>query len=235
MSENGHRRRREVWIGHDHRQPLSYNVMRYSVESNASKPVPVNGLFINQLPMSRQGATEFTFSRFLVPYLMDYEGIGIFCDEDQAVTGDIWELFAYASKLKDWDVAVMKDQERFEWPSVMIFNNANCTTLTPEFVDDEENTLFDFAWTKEERIESFPEIWNHCCGMKPPREDAKLYHWTQGIPYWTECRGLREDEIWFQAYQTMLKSVEWIELHHDTWHFKPVMARFLANYGLKIS
>ena len=207
--------------------------MRYSVESNASKPISVNGLFLDQLPITRQGATEFTFSRFLVPYLMDFEGIGVFFDEDQVCVGDVWELFRFCSHIRDeWDVAVVKDQPQFEWPSVMAFNCANLTHMTPDFVEDEANTLFDFAWTTNDRISDLPGVWNHCVGYQAPKE-AKLYHYTQGVPFWPECRGLPEDQYWFEGYENMVRSVDWIELHHGTKHFMPVMKRMFARYGIK--
>jgi hypothetical protein len=231
---NGNGRRCAVYIGHDSRQPLSYNCMRYSVESNASSPISVNGLFLHQLPITRQKATEFTFSRFLVPWLMDFEGFGLFCDEDMVVTGDVWELFSYCSKIDgEWDVAMMTNQPPFEWPSVMMFNNRNLKHITPEYVEDEKNRFFDFAWTTKERVADLPEEWNHGCGMMPPKE-AKLYHFSQGIPYWTECRGLHEDEKWFEAMQNMTRSANFVDLHKETRHFPVVMSRFLAQYGLKI-
>lgn len=164
---------------------------------------------------------------------MGFEGIGIFADEDMVVTGDIQELFAHLAKLDDWDVAVMQDQPQFEWPSVMAFNNANLTHLTPEFVDNELNSMFDFAWTSPEKIASLPSEWNHCVGYMTPKP-AKLYHYTQGIPFWPECRGLPEDEHWFEAFDEMKKSVDWIDLHSGTKHFAPVMARHLAKYGISI-
>src|SRR5512139_3916563 len=110
---------KQVWIGHDPRQPLSYNVMRYSVERHASKPISVNGLMLKQLPMKRQGATEFSFSRFLVPHLSEFVGYSMFADEDMVVRGDVHELFEHISQDEQHDVWVVKDQERFEWPSVM--------------------------------------------------------------------------------------------------------------------
>jgi len=224
---------RQVWIGHDHRQPLSTNVMRYSIERHASKPILIGSLIIDQMPISREGATQFTFSRWLVPWLMDYEGIGIFADEDMVVRGDIHELFDFCEKIEGpWDVAVMKDQAMFEWPSVMVFNNKSCKKLTPEFVQDDANPMFGFGWT--DKVVSFPSEWNHCVGMTKPDMDAKLYHWTQGIPYWTECRGLPEDPYWFEEYEKTIHSVEWVELHRHTKHFMPVMTRFLANYGIKV-
>ena len=42
---------RTVFIGHDPRQPLSYNVMKYSVERHASRPISTVGLILDQLPM----------------------------------------------------------------------------------------------------------------------------------------------------------------------------------------
>lgn len=227
---------RMVFIGHDPRQPLSYNVMRYSIERHATRPVPITGLILDQLPISRQGATEFTFSRFLVPHLMGFEGIGLFADEDMVVRGDIFELLDWCANIEDpqWTVAVRKDQPPFEWPSVMVFNCKNLTHLTPEFVQDEANPMFGFGWTEEDTIVSFPPEWNHCCGMMAPNLDAKLFHWTQGIPYWTECRGLPEDDFWFEEYAEMIKSVQWVELHRNTKHFGAVMERFLTQYGLNV-
>lgn len=224
---------RQVWIGYDERQPLGSQVMGHSIKRHATKPVLVGDLMINQLPISRTGATSFTYTRWLVPWLMGYEGIGIFCDEDMAVRGDIHELFDYCETLEDWDVAVMKEQEPYEWPSVIVFNNERCKKLTPEFVEDEGNPMFGFGWT--DKVASFPKAWNHCVGYAPnPEPEAKLYHWTQGIPYWTEVRGLPEDDIWMEEFQTSIHSCEWVQIHRHTKHFEPVMRRFLAGYGLRI-
>jgi hypothetical protein len=208
--------------------------MRYSVESHASRPISVNGLHLHQLPISRVGATEFTYSRFLVPWLMGFEGLGLFCDEDQVMEGDVHELFTYCAKRLDepWDVAVVRnEQHRYEWSSVMVFNNKNLTNLTPEFVEDKNNRMFDFAWAKN--VADLPKEWNHLCGLEPEKE-AKLYHFSQGIPYWKETRGLPEDPHWFRAFESVVKSEEWIAFHKDTIHFKPVMRRFLSGYGLNI-
>jgi hypothetical protein len=226
-------RTRAVYIGHDSRQPLAYNVMRYSIERHASRPISVNGLHLHQLPISRVGATEFTYSRFLVPWLMDFQGYGLFCDEDMVVEGDVWELFSYCTKRldPDWDVALVKHEQQYEWPSVMVFNNERLKHLTPEYIDDKNNRLFDFAWAQN--VAEIPAEWNHLCGMQDPKP-AKLYHFSQGIPYWKETRGLVEDPHWFDAFEAMVKSEEWIAFHKDTIHFKPVMRRYLKNYGLSL-
>jgi len=224
-----------VFVGTDKRDPLFHHVMRHSVERHTEDPeVIVRLLEINKLPIDRCGATEFTFSRFLCPWLCDYEGLSIFCDNDQVVVGDITELFEFCSQLEDWDVCVMKDQARFEWPSVIVFNNENLKHLTPEFIQDDTNSMYGFQWVDEERVKNFPMEWNFCVGYADDDPHAKLIHWTQGPPYWPETKGFDVDKHWWTEYHDMLRCPPWIELHRGTKHFKPVMQRFLANYGVKI-
>ena len=70
--------------------------------------------------------------------------MAIFMDADIVVTGDVAELAAQADGMHA--VQVMHDQPRFEWPSVMVFNNALCRELTPEFVNEPKNRLLDLEW-----------------------------------------------------------------------------------------
>ena len=118
-----------VFIGYDPRQPLAYNVLQHSIVRHSSRPVAITPLILSQLPMKRRGLTEFTFSRFLVPYLCGFKGKALFLDADMVVTGDISELFEQDEL---YAVAVQQDQPKFEWPSVMFFNCGACIRLTPE-------------------------------------------------------------------------------------------------------
>ena len=213
-----------VFIGVDPRQPLSYNVLQQSIRRHASVPVSIVALHLHQLPIKRRGLTEFTYSRFLVPYLSGYTGQSVFLDADQVVTGDIKELFD--AKDLDCSVQVMQEQPKFEWASVMLFNNAKCMTLTPEFIDDESNVLFDLAWAN--KVGTLPPEWNHCVGYMEPKE-SQLYHYTQGIPYWYETRGLVEDKYWFDEYQMLAKTVSWSELMGNSVHAKPVIRRLFKR------
>lgn len=219
-----------VFVGYDDRSPLSYNVMRHSLERHGGLGIQVKGLFIKQLPITRQGATEFTYSRFLVPWLCDYKGFAVFCDQDQVVTSDIAELVESVRNGSS-DVYVNKAQVEFEWPSVMVFNCEKCTTLTPDYVQNNK-WLFSFEWASE--VGSFSPEWNHPVGMKSAMKNTKLYHFTQGIPYWPECSGLDEDEFWWSEYRDMVRTAGWIDLHRNTKHFPHVMKRFLTKYGLSI-
>ena len=71
-----------VFIGYDDRQPVAYNVLQFSIATRSSRPVTITPLIINQLPIKRTGLTPFTFSRFLVPWLCDYQGTALFLDID---------------------------------------------------------------------------------------------------------------------------------------------------------
>lgn len=204
-----------VFIGRDPRQPLAYNVLANSIIDHASVPVEIIALSLKALPMKRQGLTEFTFSRFLVPYLCNFEGTAVFLDADMVVTGDIKELFACADGKSS--VQVNKKQDKFEWPSAMLFNCEHCKMLTPEYIDNPRNTCFGMEWATS-GVGSFPEEWNFCCPYSGNSETAKLYHYTQGIPAWKETRGKPEDKFWFSAYKSMIHTVSFQELMGNSVH-----------------
>jgi len=186
--------------------------------------VQITPLMLSQLPISRRGLTEFTFSRFLVPYLCGYVGSALFMDADMVVSGDVAELIDSADLA--YDVQVMHEQDRFEWASLMLFNNARCTVLTPEYIDDTEHNPLELTWARS--IGDIPREWNHCVGYEPPR-DAKLYHYTQGIPCWPETSGLPEDEVWHKALDAATYTVTWKELMGHSVHAKPTLRRFIAD------
>jgi putative alpha-1,2-mannosidase len=212
-----------VFIGYDPRQPLAYNVLQHSIFRHASVPVSITALKLDQLPISRRGLTEFTFSRFLVPYLCCYGGPAVFMDADVVVTGDIAELFAQSDT--QYAVQVMQNQPQFEWPSVMLFNCYQAKKLTPEWVGDVANKPFKLdSWGK---VGTFSDEWNHCVGYAEPRTNAKLYHYTQGIPIWNETRGLPEDAAWIEEYQLMTKTCGWSELMGGSVHAEATLKRWM--------
>jgi hypothetical protein len=204
-----------VFIGRDPRQPIAYNVLADSIIRHASKPVSITALSLKTLPIKRRGLTEFTFSRFLPPWLCGYEGRALFLDADMVVTGDVAELDEMELTAP---VHVMQDQARFEWASAMLFDCSKCGVLTPEYVNDARNTLLDLAWA--DSVGALPREWNHCCGYAEPRTDAKLYHFTKGIPIWRETRGNVEDAVFHEAYKHMLHSVSHAELMGNSVHVR---------------
>lgn len=215
----------KVFIGYDPRQPLAYNVLQHSIVRHASKPVSITPLILRQLPIKRRGLTEFTYSRFLVPYLCGFRGKAVFMDADIVVNGDIVELFEEGGMSA---VSVMQEQPKFEWASVMLFNCGACLRLTPEFIEDEANQLFDLSWAPY--VGAIAPEWNHCVGYQEPKA-AKLYHYTQGLPCWDVTRGLPEDEAFDREAELLTESVGWYDLMGSSVHREPVLRRMLKRYG----
>jgi hypothetical protein len=115
----------------------------------------------------------------------------------------------------------------------MLFDNELCTKLSPSYVNDTRNKLYDFTWA-EHGVGEFAREWNQCVGYMEVSDTAKLYHYTQGLPCWVETAGLPEDTHWHKAYEEMVATVPWADLMGRSVHAKPVMKRFLRRYGLNI-
>src|SRR6185503_17813923 len=142
-------------------------------------------------------STQFSFSRFLVPFLCGYEGWALFTDCDMLVLDDIAKLWAlrderYAVQVVKHvhvpkeDVkflgAVQTRYEKKNWSSVMLMNCAKCTALTPDYVNNASGLeLHQFKWLAGDHlIGELPPRWNHLVGFDPPRPDAGLVHFTTG-------------------------------------------------------
>src|SRR2546422_18368 len=119
----------KVFLGFDPRQPVAFQVLAHSIWAHASQPVEIVRLQLPHLaPFTRRGLTDFTFSRFLVPYLSDYRGLSIFLDSDILCRADLYELIDIASH-QPVQVSVVNHERTFERPSVMVFHNNGCTIL----------------------------------------------------------------------------------------------------------
>lgn len=205
----------KVFIGYDPRQPVSYNVLQQSIMRNSTKPVSITGLVLEQLPLKRTGLTPFTYTRFLVPYLCNYEGWGLFLDSDMLVEGDIAELFSYQDDR--YSVMVSKNKHKFEWASVILYNCSKCKILTPEYIETAQK-LHTMDWLLEGQIGNLPPEWNHLVGYDTPRENPKLVHFTQGNPCFPETIDSEHSEKWHAEHQFSNSAYPWIELMGPSVH-----------------
>lgn len=217
----------KIYIGYDGREAAAFNVLAYSIHRRASAPVTIAPLMLSQLrglfhrerhPLQ---STDFSFSRFLAPYLSDYTGWSIFMDCDMLVLDDIAKLWA----LRDERYAVMavkhhhvpKEERKFlnepqtkyekkNWSSVMLFNNVRCRALTPEYVNTASGLeLHQFKWLgNDDLIGALPSQWNHLVGYDAPRSNAALVHYTLGGPYFSEYAGCEYAKEWFAERDAML-------------------------------
>ena len=216
-----------VFIGFDTREAVAFSVLSYSIQRHASEPVAITPIMLSQLEgvFSREKhplqSMQFSFSRFLTPYLSGYAGWSLFMDCDMLMREDVATLWA----LRDERYAVMtvkhvhlpRETEKFlgmpqtqyekkNWSSVMLFNNARCTALTPEFVSTASGLeLHQFKWLEsEEAIGALPGRWNHLVGYDPARPDAALVHYTLGGPYFPDYASCEYADEWRQEKDRML-------------------------------
>ena len=86
-------------VGFDQREAIAYHVFVQSVIQKSSNPISFYPLsnnslsFYNEIHTDRSNA--FTYSRFLTPYLMNYQGWAIYLDGDMVCQEDIsllWSL-----------------------------------------------------------------------------------------------------------------------------------------------
>ncbi len=209
-----------VFVGFDSKEVVAYHVLAQSIIEHASIPVVFSPIVLDHLGgiFSRERnplqSTEFSFSRFLVPYLSGYSGWTLFMDCDMLARADIAELWA----LRDDRYAVMcvkhdyqpkietkflgQTQTKYEkknWSSVMLFNNARCRALTPDYVNNATGLqLHQFKWLEsEDEIGSLPPQWNHLVNEYDYSPDAKIVHYTDGGPYFDEYRDDDYAEEWF--------------------------------------
>lgn len=208
-----------VFIGTDERQPLAFTVCASSIMRHAKKRVSIEKVGPDWIPgFSRNGLTTFTFRRYLVPYLCGYEGTAIFMDADIIVRGDVNELAALANP--EAAVSVAQHMPRFEWPSVMVFDNPLCRQLTLEYVAT--GKPHSLEWSKP--LGLLPPEWNHCVGYDKHNEDVKLIHFTAGIPCWPETEGSPHAEKWNEELKYALGTVSWASLMGNSVHAEKVLS-----------
>jgi lipopolysaccharide biosynthesis glycosyltransferase len=100
--------------------------------------------------------------------------------------------------------------EKKNWSSVMLFNNARCGALTPEYVNKASGLeLHQFKWLAgDELIGALPDRWNHLVGYNPQRKDAALVHFTLGGPYFEEYRKCDYSKEWHDAHAAMQRAAQ---------------------------
>lgn len=216
-----------IFIGYDPREAVAWYTLAHSIITRASVPVAIMPLALNNLGglMTRERnplqSTDFSFSRFLTPYLSDYQGWSIFMDCDMLVLDDIARLWSlrddrYAAMCVQHDHqpredikflgAVQTKYEKKNWSSVILFNNERCRALSPEFVNTATGLeLHQFKWLEDDSlIGALPPRWNHLVGYDAPNPDASLVHYTIGGPYFDEYVDCEYAAEWFTERDAML-------------------------------
>ena len=218
-----------IFIGYDPREAganavLAHSLNRRSSEALAITPVALQSLRAMGLyrrETNPLASTDFSFSRFLAPYLCDFKGWAIFMDNDMLALDDIAKLWAlrderYAVQVvkhhhvpKEGVKFLDKVQTKYEkknWSSVMLLNCSQCTKLTPDYVNDASGLeLHQFKWLENDaQIGQLPHEWNHLVGYDAPNPKASLVHFTLGGPYFNEYVDCEFADEWRAEQKDML-------------------------------
>ena len=213
-----------VFIGYDSKEKVAYNVLSHSIIQNSTKPVSITPIALNNLKddfvreRNNLSSTEFSFSRFIIPHLMNYQGWALFMDCDMLMFEDIAELWRmrddrYAIQVCKHDY-VPKEKTKFlgqvqtaypkkNWSSFMLMNCKKCTTLTPDYVNKASGLeLHQFKWLEsEDLIGKLPLEWNWLVGEYEHKEDVKNVHYTEGGPWFEDYKDCDYSQDWFSNYK----------------------------------
>jgi lipopolysaccharide biosynthesis glycosyltransferase len=197
----------KIYIGYDSKHPIASKVCEYSLRKH-SKDLDIELLKLSDLEQLywreyKDQSTEFTYTRFLVPYLQDYNGWALFCDDDFLFLKDVKKIFKYA----DDKYAVMCCQhdytpraitkmlgkkqipyKRKNWSSLMLINcgHESVKKLDLSTVSEQSGKyLHQFEWLKPHEIGSIPRHWNWLVNWYKENDEDKpsALHFTEGGPW----------------------------------------------------
>ena len=215
----------KVFVGYDTREDIAYQVCKHSIESKQSD-ASVRPLKQQELRdagwytrgIDKLASTEFTFTRFLIPELCNFNGWALFMDCDMILKTDIKQLFDQAddkyavmcvqhdyspSATTKMDGQTQTIYPRKNWSSVMLFNcgHKSNAKLTQNLINDPKITgayLHRFSWLKDKEVGELSPEWNWLVGhYKEPKDGTpKLIHYTEGGPWFENYRNCEYHQDW---------------------------------------
>ena len=217
-----------IFIGYDSKEKVAFNVLSYSILKKSTRPVSITPIYLPNIKdnftreRSNIESTEFSFSRFIVPHLMNYKGWALFMDCDQLMMTDVAELW----RLRDEKYAVQvckhdyipRTEKKFlgqtqtkyvkkNWSSFMLMNCDKCTALTPDYVNSATGLqLNQFKWLEGDHlIGDLPLEWIWLVSEYEYKEDVKNVHFTEGGPWFEEYKGCDYSIDWFNNFNETSK------------------------------
>ena len=215
-----------IFIGYDTREKVASDVCEFSIRQRTKSDLNIKLLKLDDLKKKKiyyraedkLSSTEFTFSRFLIPHLMDYSGWAIFCDCDFLWLENIEKLY----KLRNDNFAVMCCQHiynpdsdikmdgkkqliypRKNWSSMVMWNCSHPSNrvLDKNLVNKETGKfLHRFGWLKDQEIGNISIEWNWLVNWyKEPKDGTpKAIHFTEGGPWFENYKNCEYSDLWFK-------------------------------------
>jgi len=221
------------FIGYDSKEDIAYRVCKQSLLRNASIDIKVAALKLYELvskglykrSIDPLASTEFTYSRFLVPLLMNFEGWAVFCDCDFLFFEDVSKLFSNLSDTKavycvqhdytpkekhKMDGQVQTIYPRKNWSSFIVFNCSHKSNkkLDIDLVNNETGAfLHQFKWLNDDEIGSLDERWNWLEGWTSNHNNSNPFavHYTRGGPWFEEWQDVEFAKEWLKERDSYLE------------------------------
>lgn len=207
-----------IFVGYESKQHVAFEVLEFSLRHHSSTDLDIRPLRLDHLereigfdrPRDPLQSTEFTYSRFLVPYLCNYEGRALFMDCDMLCLADINEIFSLDLS-SSWVRVVKQSQNvtrstkmdgqpqmaypRKNWSSLMLMNCAALTCWSLQAVKEMSGRwLHRFEPIPDEAIGDIAAEWNV---LDRYDEHTRMLHYTDGGPWLPNCSNHPYGDIWF--------------------------------------
>ena len=237
-----------IYVGADRSQLLAVRVLEHSIKRHTQLPVEVDAMV--DLPIripedpSNWQRTGFSFSRFCIPQLADYQGRALYLDADMLVFEDIdglWNIpFDGAKVIIQEEIADAQQattrkegapKKRVKQCAVMLLD---CDRLTWK-VDDiiasfdrkeynYEQLMFDLCLLEESEIRyAVPFRWNSL-EYYQPGETALIHYTDMTTQPWVSVRNPYGD-LWLDEVRLMLAAqtltYDDIQKEIDLGYFRP--------------
>lgn len=215
---------RKVFVGYDSREDIAYKVCEYSIYKHAPG---VEVIPLKQDDLRRDGiydraadplsSTEFTFTRFLVPWLTNHTGWALFCDCDFVWDGNVEEVFEKAnakyavmvvkhdhkpSNTTKMDGKQQTQYPRKNWSSMILWNcqHPSNVNLTPEKINSATGQfLHRFEWLADHEIGELDVKYNFLVGWNDSKVTKPMaYHYTEGGPWFPEYVNCQFNDVWIK-------------------------------------
>jgi lipopolysaccharide biosynthesis glycosyltransferase len=210
----------KIFIGFDNNEKEAAKVCEYSLRKSSPKKLDITLLNINELnfnrPLDPLQSSEFTYTRFLVPFLCNYEGAALFLDSDMLVISDINELFdlydsRYALQVVKHDhvpLEITKKGNKIQsaylrknWSSLMLMNCSELKLWSKGYVEKASGSeLHQFVGIDDFKIGDITKEWNTLDILS---HNTKILHYTSGGPWIKGCENHPESFLWLDYWKNM--------------------------------
>ena len=224
-------RRPVIYVGYDPKEHIAFEVLKDSINQYTHKYDVIaleqsslrrSGLYKRTYYVDDEGqnrdsldkrpfSSEFTFTRFLIPFINLHKGLALFMDSDMFVRADISEIFEEYGQYDEYALSVVKhdynpkevfkmdnqlqsNYNRKNWSSFILWNCEHPANqrLTIEDVNKQSGRwLHNFSWLDDNEIGAIHPKWNFLDGWTDELINPCNVHFTTGGPWFKDWKPKR--------------------------------------------